>query len=286
MISILPGRPVRCMTSESPSRSPISLLTIASELLLAIVSLPEGHIGGNGDARHMPWPAPRFSMVDRAPARTPRARQSSCFSRATAARRSPADATPMMRQYLAIKAAHPDHLLFYRMGDFYELFFDDAVKASAALDIALTKRGQHRRRGHPDVRRAGAQPRGLSVAADPPGLQGRGLRADRGSGRGQEARRQVGGRARRGAGHHARHPDRGFAARCAQPQLSRRHRRGAGRAGAGLARSLDRRLRHPAAGAGAACRGVGAAGARRGAGARPAAGARAAEGRSRNGTRC
>ena len=49
----------------------------------------------------------------------------------------------MMRQYLAIKAAHPEHLLFYRMGDFYELFFDDAVKASAALDIALTKRGQH-----------------------------------------------------------------------------------------------------------------------------------------------
>jgi DNA mismatch repair protein MutS len=55
----------------------------------------------------------------------------------------PADATPMMRQYLAIKAAHPDHLVFYRMGDFYELFFEDAVKASAALDIALTKRGQH-----------------------------------------------------------------------------------------------------------------------------------------------
>jgi DNA mismatch repair protein MutS len=55
----------------------------------------------------------------------------------------PADATPMMRQYLAVKAAHPDHLVFYRMGDFYEMFFDDAVKASAALDIALTKRGQH-----------------------------------------------------------------------------------------------------------------------------------------------
>jgi len=49
----------------------------------------------------------------------------------------------MMRQYLAIKASHPDHLVFYRMGDFYELFFDDAVRASAALDIALTKRGQH-----------------------------------------------------------------------------------------------------------------------------------------------
>ncbi len=52
-------------------------------------------------------------------------------------------ATPMMQQYLAIKAQHPDHLLFYRMGDFYELFFDDAALASKALDIALTKRGQH-----------------------------------------------------------------------------------------------------------------------------------------------
>ncbi len=49
----------------------------------------------------------------------------------------------MMAQYLRIKEAHPDCLLFYRMGDFYELFFDDAVAASAALDIALTKRGQH-----------------------------------------------------------------------------------------------------------------------------------------------
>ena len=54
-----------------------------------------------------------------------------------------ADATPMMAQYLGIKQAHADYLLFYRMGDFYELFFDDAVKASEALDIALTKRGKH-----------------------------------------------------------------------------------------------------------------------------------------------
>ena len=52
-------------------------------------------------------------------------------------------ATPMMTQYLEIKGAHPDHLLFYRMGDFYELFFDDARQASEALDIALTKRGLH-----------------------------------------------------------------------------------------------------------------------------------------------
>jgi DNA mismatch repair protein MutS len=51
--------------------------------------------------------------------------------------------TPMMAQYLQIKAAHPDALLFYRMGDFYEMFFDDAVAASEALDIALTKRGRH-----------------------------------------------------------------------------------------------------------------------------------------------
>ncbi len=51
--------------------------------------------------------------------------------------------TPMMAQYLEIKAGHPDALLFYRMGDFYEMFFDDAVAAAAALDIALTKRGKH-----------------------------------------------------------------------------------------------------------------------------------------------
>ncbi|MEC9196409.1 MAG: DNA mismatch repair protein MutS [Pseudomonadota bacterium] len=51
--------------------------------------------------------------------------------------------TPMMAQYLEIKEAHPGSLLFYRMGDFYELFFDDAVAASEALDIALTKRGKH-----------------------------------------------------------------------------------------------------------------------------------------------
>ena len=51
--------------------------------------------------------------------------------------------TPMMAQYLALKAQHQDALLFYRMGDFYELFFDDAVAAAAALDITLTHRGKH-----------------------------------------------------------------------------------------------------------------------------------------------
>ena len=52
-------------------------------------------------------------------------------------------ATPMMVQYLGIKQRYPDALLFYRMGDFYEMFFDDAVAAAEALDIALTKRGKH-----------------------------------------------------------------------------------------------------------------------------------------------
>src|ERR1700760_4606533 len=51
--------------------------------------------------------------------------------------------TPMMEQYVEIKAANPDSLLFYRMGDFYELFFEDAEAASRSLGIVLTKRGKH-----------------------------------------------------------------------------------------------------------------------------------------------
>ena len=50
--------------------------------------------------------------------------------------------TPMMQQYLRVKAEHPDKLVLYRMGDFYELFFDDAERAARALDITLTSRGQ------------------------------------------------------------------------------------------------------------------------------------------------
>jgi len=56
---------------------------------------------------------------------------------------APSRVTPMMEQYLEIKAAHPGLLLFYRMGDFYELFFEDAEIASKALGIVLTKRGKH-----------------------------------------------------------------------------------------------------------------------------------------------
>ena len=54
---------------------------------------------------------------------------------------APAAHTPMMQQYLRIKAEHPDKLLFYRMGDFYELFYDDAERAARLLDITLTSRG-------------------------------------------------------------------------------------------------------------------------------------------------
>lgn len=55
----------------------------------------------------------------------------------------PAGVTPSMAQFFQIKQEHPDCLLFFQMGDFYELFFEDAVHAAAALDIALTKRGKH-----------------------------------------------------------------------------------------------------------------------------------------------
>src|SRR5919205_4655969 len=77
---------------------------------------------------------------DDAPARA------SVATRAQFPVKAPDDAarlTPMMAQYIEIKAANPDCLLFYRMGDFYELFFEDAEIASRALGIVLTKRGKH-----------------------------------------------------------------------------------------------------------------------------------------------
>ena len=77
------------------------------------------------------------------PARPP-AQNGRDGSVAAAARQTPAASaghTPMMQQYLALKAAHPDKLLFYRMGDFYELFYDDAERAARLLDITLTARG-------------------------------------------------------------------------------------------------------------------------------------------------
>ena len=137
-------------------------------------------------------------------------------------------ATPVMAQYWAIKAAHPDCLLFFRMGDFYELFFDDAVKAAAALDIALTRRGQHRGEADSHVRRAGAQPRELPRPADPQGLQGRRLRTAGSARRSPQARRQGGGRPRRRPYRHRRHADRGRAARRRRAQSPGGDRRGGG----------------------------------------------------------
>src|SRR5690606_4325984 len=76
-----------------------------------------------------PAPPPRPSSLQRpAPDRSP-------------ATRKAAEHTPLMRQFFAAKAEHPDVLLFFRMGDFYELFYDDARKAARLLDITLTQRG-------------------------------------------------------------------------------------------------------------------------------------------------
>ena len=118
-------------------------------------------------------------------------------------------ATPMIAQYLEIKAANADCLLFYRMGDFYELFFEDAEIASRALGIALTKRGKHLGEDIPMCGVPVACRRRLSPAADRARAPRRRLRADRGPGRGQEARAEGGGAPRRGAPGHPGHAHRG-----------------------------------------------------------------------------
>ena len=91
--------------------------------------------------------------------------------------------TPMMEQYIEIKAANPDCLLFYRMGDFYELFFDDAEIASPRARHRADQARQASGPRHPDVRRAGRARRRLSAPPDRARPPRRGLRADRGPGR-------------------------------------------------------------------------------------------------------
>ena len=96
-------------------------------------------------------------------------------------------ATPMIAQYLEIKAPNADCLLFYRMGDFYELFFDDAEIASRALGIALTKRGKHLGE---DIPMCGVPVHAADdylAAPDRARPPRRGLRADRRPGRGAES---------------------------------------------------------------------------------------------------
>ena len=83
------------------------------------------------------------AMKSDTPSTTAEAHLTSENGKTTAPFRAPEGATPMMAQYLEIKAANADSLLFYRMGDFYEMFFEDASVASRALGIALTKRGKH-----------------------------------------------------------------------------------------------------------------------------------------------
>ncbi|MEL6373279.1 MAG: DNA mismatch repair protein MutS, partial [Pseudomonadota bacterium] len=81
-------------------------------------------------------PAPTASTTKAPPSKAP-------TPKAKGSAPTPPGVTPSIARFLEIKAANPDSLLFYRMGDFYELFFEDAVAAAAALNIVLTKRGQH-----------------------------------------------------------------------------------------------------------------------------------------------
>ena len=109
--------------------------------------------------------------------------------------------TPAMQQYHRMKAEHPDALLFFRMGDFYELFFEDAVVAAKALEIALTSRSKDDRSGAP-IPMCGVPHHAGHRLRRPPGeagVPGRPLRADGGPAHGQG-----GGEARGGARDHAR----------------------------------------------------------------------------------
>ena len=85
----------------------------------------------------------KHSDIEPGNAQRPASRDGGEASRAHGTDQTVPDATPSMAQYLEIKSANPDSLLWYRMGDFYELFFEDAIAASKALSIVLTKRGKH-----------------------------------------------------------------------------------------------------------------------------------------------
>ena len=154
--------------------------------------------------------------------------------------------TPMMQQYLRIKAQHPDALLFYRMGDFYELFYEDARRAAGLLDITLTARGSSAGQPIPmagvpfhsvEAYLAKLVRKGVSVAVceqqgDPAKSKGP---VERAGGTHRHARHRHGrGAARRASGHSAR-------GRCARRRALRTR----------LARSCRRTL-HGAASAGAA----------------------------------
>ena len=129
--------------------------------------------------------------------------------------------TPMMQQYLRVKAEHPDKLLFYRMGDFYELFYDDAQRAARLLDITLTARGQSAGAPIPMAGVPFHAVEQLSRAADEAGESVVDLRADRRPGDEQGT-----GRAQGAAHRHAGHGDRRQPARRPARQPARRRRAG------------------------------------------------------------
>ena len=130
----------------------------------------------------------------------------------------------MMEQYIEIKSANPDCLLFYRMGDFYELFFDDAEIAARALGIVLTKRGKHLGRDIPmcgvPVERADEYLHRLIALGHRVAV----CEQIEDPAEAQQARREKRGAARRRAAGDARHADRGHAARRQPQQLSAGHR--------------------------------------------------------------
>ena len=117
--------------------------------------------------------------------------------------KEPTAHTPMMQQYLGIKAQHPDMLLFYRMGDFYELFFDDAEKAARLLDITLTTRGASA--GAP-IKMAGVPYHSAEQYLARLVKLGESVVICRAGGRSRHLQRP--GRAPGGAHRHARHADR------------------------------------------------------------------------------
>ena len=196
---------------------------------------------------------------------------------------TPPGVTPSMAQFLEIKAANPDCLLFYRMGDFYELFFEDAVAAAQALGDRAHQARQAPGRRHPHVRGAGPSRRRVPAAADQAGFRVAVCEQLEDPAEATQARLQGGGAPRRGAPRHARHADRGQPARCQGAQLPHRAlrrpesgRRRLGDDRARLARHLHRRVR---GGRGAGGRLAGRDRAplpRRGDRRRPAAGRRAA----------
>ncbi len=115
--------------------------------------------------------------------------------------------TPLMRQYAAVKKEHPNALLFFRLGDFYELFFEDAVVAVARAANHADLAQQGKRHRHTNVRRALSLRRKLHCQAHSQGIQGRHLRADGRPARSQEAG-EARGHARADAGHRGRRASR------------------------------------------------------------------------------